>query len=341
MDVRKWLRVLGLLVITLVAVQAGREIFREQEYQARQKVHEAVKTAFPDAARRLAGRYGLKSYWGNRYGLGETVILIHGLDDPGLIWRNLAPALKENGFRVLIMTYPNDQDIAASSRLFFDEMSRFFQPDQTPVSVVAHSMGGLVTRDMLTNPRFDYAGQVKKGRLPRVTRLIMVGTPNHGSELARFRFFTEIRDQFVHLGQKDVHWLHSLLDGTGAAEMDLLPGSRFLTELNRRSRPDDVRFHVIAGIMSPWTLDSIDSLMSGIGENLPAASAPAARSLEDFLVSMTKTLGDGLVPVDSARLDNVPLTLVNGTHLTMIRNLTRNSERIPPAVPVILDLLNR
>jgi hypothetical protein len=32
---------------------------------------------------------------------------------------------------------------------------------------------------------------------------------------------------------------------------------------------------------------------------------------------------------------------VDGTHLTMIRNITKGSHRIPPAVPIIVDRLKR
>jgi len=54
---------------------------------------------------------------------------------------------------------------------------------------------------------------------------------------------------------------------------------------------------------------------------------------------MTHGLGDGLVTVESSRLEGVPHLTVEGTHLSMIRNITAGSTRIPPAVPVILEYL--
>ena len=59
----------------------------------------------------------------------------------------------------------------------------------------------------------------------------------------------------------------------------------------------------------------------------------------NYMVSMAHGLGDGLVSVESTRLDGVPHQTVDGTHLSMIRNITAGSQRIPPAVPIIVDRL--
>ncbi len=171
----------------------------------------------------------------------------------------------------------------------------------------------------------------------------MVGTPNHGSELARFRFVMEIKDQFRNLFQEDTHWLQGLLDGTGAAGIDLIPGSEFLDRLNSRSHPEGVDLHVIAGVISPWS--DLDVLRPGpIKKNekgLTGKKRSEIMALEVVMDSVSGTLGDGLVTVDSAMLDKIPFTRVQGNHLTMIRNLSRDSKRIPPAIPVILEILNR
>ena len=52
-------------------------------------------------------------------------------------------------------------------------------------------------------------------------------------------------------------------------------------------------------------------------------------------------LGDGLVTVESTQLEGVPHLTVDGTHMTMIRNITGDSQRIPPAVPIIVYQLKR
>ena len=58
------------------------------------------------------------------------------------------------------------------------------------------------------------------------------------------------------------------------------------------------------------------------------------------MIALTHGLGDGLVTVESTRLEGVPHRTVDGTHLSMIRNITQaGSRRIPPAVPIIIDQL--
>jgi hypothetical protein len=46
-----------------------------------------------------------------------------------------------------------------------------------------------------------------------------------------------------------------------------------------------------------------------------------------------------VVTVESTRLEGVLHRTVDGTHLSMIRNITKGSPRIPPAVPIILNRL--
>ena len=158
----------------------------------------------------------------------------------------------------------------------------------------------------------------------------MVGTPNHGSELARLRSFSEFRDQLVNLINQDYHWLMGIMDGAGEAGIDLLPGSDFLLRLNSRPHPLEVRMLVIAGVMSPRNKQEILAMAHRLEQGLPAAAHNTARKLTGALIAMAEQIGDGLVSVDSARLDGVPLKTVQGTHFTMIRNLTADSQRIPP-----------
>ncbi|MCP4693832.1 MAG: acetyltransferase, partial [Desulfobacterales bacterium] len=86
-----------------------------------------------------------------------------------------------------------------------------------------------MAREMLTRPDIGYEEKRRAGRLPAASRLILVGVPNHGSQLARFRVLGEFRDQWMHLFKGEGHWPRWIMDGAGEAKIDLLPGSRFLT----------------------------------------------------------------------------------------------------------------
>jgi hypothetical protein len=201
-------------------------------------------------------------------------------------------------------------------------------------------MGGLVSREMLTRPEIDYATAVTDGIVPEVAELIMVATPNHGSQLARVRVFGETRDHLVRLMEGEANWLGWILDGAGEAKIDLLPGSQFLIELNARPHPEGLEMSIIAGISSPWNEQDIDRWVDTVRQQLSDGNSEWADKLGETLVSMTHGLGDGLVTVESTRLEGVPHRTVDGTHLSMIRNIITDSPRIPPAVPIIIDKLN-
>jgi len=343
----KWVKQLvSLFIVATVLYQTGRQLFRQQEWEARNYLYDQVKTAFPDANKKAAAEYGIRVYSGGQVGETATaflstpmVVLVHGLDEPGRVWQNLAPVLDTAGYKVLLMTYPNDQRVTASSRLFFESLAGLDFSAEKHLVIIAHSMGGLVSREMLTSPNINYKRSETAGKVPRVSNLIMVGTPNHGSQLARFRFIMEIREQARNLFEKDGHWLQGLWDGTGAAGLDLIPGSRFLNRLNHRPHPVNVNFHIIAGILSPWNSQDIRTFASFLEALMPLSKNDGVRGVENGLNKVKNMVGDGLVTLESARLDKVPLTRVHGNHLTMIRNLTLNSQRVPPAIPVILGIL--
>jgi pimeloyl-ACP methyl ester carboxylesterase len=260
-------------------------------------------------------------------------VLIHGLDDPGLVWMNLAPALAARNRDTWELRYPNDQQIIDSSWFFFEELKRLKALGVNEVTIISHSMGGLVSRELLTSPRIDYGAEIRNGEVPRVIQLIMLGPPNHGSEIARFRLFGELREQFVNMMENRGHILKGFLDGAGEAKIDLLPDSAFLRALNQRPHPEGVNMLIIAGVVSPWAEEDIRRYRDAIHEN------GEADSLASFLYSVSDGLGDGLVTVESTRLDGIDHLIVPGTHLSMIRNILADSDRIPPSIPVILQHL--
>lgn len=338
---RKWLILFLLAFAAWILVRLLLFQFPEEEKQLRNQVGQTIKETFPEQAARASETYGLQLFgaegsspasWDSKK---PSVILIHGLDDPGKVWMNLAPVLADQGRNVWIMNYPNDQAITESAQLFFDELINLRATGVDNLSIVGHSMGGLVTREMLTSPTMGASSVSNDATLPRVTHFIMVGTPNHGSELSRMRFFGEIRDQWIQIVQNGGSVLGGFLDGAGEAGIDLRPGSVFLNTLNARPMPADIETLIIAGVISPWDEPALDEFLNS---TLSPDNALEARS---FIQSMSDGLGDGLVTVESTRLDGVPHVTVPGTHLSMIRNVLPDSERIPPSVPLIVDFLGQ
>ncbi len=340
-----WLILIAAVLLITAGYQIIRGLYVEEERQSRIRLREAVKAKYPDQAEALRARYGItpadeEGYQEAGNGKPGNVILVHGLDEPGRIWINLVPALMDDGFNVWFMMYPNDQPIAESAGLFKEEMLLFRKNGHETASIVAFSMGGLVAREMLTCPELEYRQGVLDESVPEAEQLIMIGAPNHGSALARFRVFAEFRDQLVNFFTGDYIWLQSILDGAGEAGLDLIPGSRFLEELNSRPHPDGVQMAVIAGMMGTTDTDNIDQIIEGLRNRLPGKTHDSIAQMKGILNSVAHRMGDGLVPIDSARLEGVPLHIVPGTHYSIIRNITEGSRRLPPSISIVMDYLN-
>lgn len=199
-------RLIGIIIFFLSAIVCVHSfLWAAEEKMLSTQVREALEAQFPDTLAALRREYGLHPFvpvdTGKVGGAGQSVILIHGLDDPGLIWQDLAPALAGQGFRVFIMSYPNDQPIRDSAAFFFKQLQelagRAGRERTAPVAIVGHSMGGLVTREMLTSPAIGYARAEEARLVPPLSHFIMIGTPNHGSVFSRLRLLTEIRDQAI------------------------------------------------------------------------------------------------------------------------------------------------
>lgn len=325
---RKWTKRLLALVLAYALFQVLRSFFWHQEWQVRRHIAEWAQRAFPDAAAKARQQYGIQAFVPAMFdtialdvkgseGSGDLV-LIHGMDDPGIIWMNFAPVLHQKGYRVWIMVYPNDQAVTLSARMFHDEMKALFQSGVKQVTIISHSMGGLVTREMLTHPVFGFekrateTGPKDAQTLPDIDQVIMIAPPNKGAWLARFRIILEVKDYVYHVMMNGAPALNGIFDGAGEAGIDLIPESRFLETLNQRPWPDGVGVRIIAGRLLP------DVLPTGL----------------------TSRIGDGLVPVSSTQFGpNAPVIIARAGHLTMVRNIFAHSRHVPQSLPVVLDML--
>jgi len=273
----------------------------QQERELRVGLQDQLAGGFPEAMHPADDRYGI-ARTGSDGRRRLRVVLVHGLDEPGSIWADLAPALGSAGFETWEFRYPNDQGIDRSADLFAANWSRI--PMDLPVVLIGHSMGGLVIRDFVTRWRHPVA------MLPQVAGaavhgVILAGTPNQGSEWARLRVWLELRDQWAVGRQWGFSPFAGLHDGTGAAKVDLRPGSHFLDELNSRPWPQEVPLSIIGGELLP--------------------STPA--------------LGDGVVATDSLAAPGAPPPiLVDASHRGMLLRLLESDDE-PPAIGVILTLL--
>lgn len=279
----------------------------------------------------------------------HVVVLVHGLDDPGFMWRNLIPPLRAADLTVARFEYPNDGPIGDSADLLASALMDLRARGVQNVDVVAHSMGGLVTRDVLTRKAYYDGNGAGSPRLPAVDRLIMLGTPNHGSHIARLRAFGELREHLYRAFNGDVPAFSFGDDGDGEAAVDLLPDSDFLRRLNARPLPAHTQFTIVAAQWSPVDGTNAKHLVQKLQSLAQSSSAPQwLRDLADssdgdsaaaLMAQAVNGLGDGCVTIDSTRLEGVDdFQTVRGNHLSMIVNITA-SHVVPPAVPIVLERL--
>lgn len=103
----------------------------------------------------------------------RKVVLVNGFSERGSIFNMLQKRLEKRGMEVYVppLKHPDGRGgIANLATQLKQDIDRKFGP-RTPVSIVAFSMGGLVSREYLQN----------QGGAARCENLITVSTPHHGT----------------------------------------------------------------------------------------------------------------------------------------------------------------
>lgn len=180
---------------------------------------------------------------------------------------------------------------------------------QVRITLVTHSMGGLVARRVLESP--DWASD-------RVDRLVMIAPPNAGSSLATLdsaevrRTLSNLKfdQQRVLIDERAARLLDSALGQfLGDAKQDLAPGSEVLQGLSRLERNPRVRYSILAGSGGP-----IPGWVRTIGQLLLAQQSFQRPEQAEKLKTIFETanrdewiegLGDGVVAIRSTRLSGV------------------------------------
>ncbi len=188
---------------------------------------------------------------GAQCALGEVIVLQHGYNHCGAVWYPTAQALERMGYRVFTLSQPWFQPIdGMAERLHTRIEQALAATGAEQVTLVAHSMGGLVSRAYLR--RYGSA---------RISRLITLGTPHHGTHHA------------------------ALAMGTNGKQMRI--GNAWLAELNRLpvAVPFTSLYSVHDTIISPQDSsvmpEAVNIELHGIGH----VAMPSGRAMRAHLLA--------------------------------------------------------
>jgi hypothetical protein len=103
---------------------------------------------------------------------GKAAIEIHGITKSSKVYHAMGPALEKAGYTVVPFDYPSTRINIPQAAGYLDRVIRSLEGIER-IDFVVHSMGGLVVRSWF-----------KDHDDIRVKRIVMLGTPNRGAELA-------------------------------------------------------------------------------------------------------------------------------------------------------------
>jgi pimeloyl-ACP methyl ester carboxylesterase len=255
----------------------------------------------------------------------RLVIFLHGLNSRPEDLESLVQDTRAAGLPCAVFRYPNDQRLpesAVSLAKEFHKLQRTYP--RLRVSIVAHSMGGLVARYAIEDPRW---------RSSNVDQLVMIAPPNHGSSLARFACSLDAVEFMTSPARrKESGFLvGSFADGLAEATDDLEPDSDFLTKLNSFPRNPDVDYTIVLGtdgLLSPLEVHAIRRGAQYLTRKCEWGQVAAER-LVDCMAGSDELLngrGDGVVALERGRLDGVSDVIVGHFSHTEILRPNPNQE---------------
>lgn len=243
------------------------------------------------------------------------VIFVHGLQDTPVSWLPMINTLREDPdlrdrYQFWVYSYPSGYPFPYSASLFrheLDAVARTF-PSRKGIILVGHSMGGLLSRLMVTDAGekiwMDYfakppsqvslPSETKQlledamifNHRPEVRRVIFISTPHRGSEMAG-NWIGRIGTSLIRMPFFFASIPFRAIEGAmtpdpGAMELNriptsidtLAPNNRFVRELDKFSITRGVPFHSIIGDRGRGnTPDSSDGVVPYWSSHLKGAES--------------------------------------------------------------------
>ncbi len=246
------------------------------------------------------------------------LVFLHGLKSDGSAFQSARDHFRSLGFATAAVTYDTSEPIAATSARFSTLLTNHFvqQNATVKIALVGHSMGGLVARELTEHP--DLVND-------RITHLITMGTPHHGSTWATLPPLLDfLSGESIETEDLVDLLLHQPSD---AGIRDLAPSSVFLRKLNSRPLRPDVRYTTILGTKSPVDAETFDQLQEMLrsldreGSVMRLIRPRIAPLLAEEFPELESGKGDGVVATANATIQGVDdIVEVEVTHFDMVEH---------------------
>jgi Alpha/beta hydrolase family len=191
----------------------------------------------------------------------DGVVLLHGISRTSRSFHRMQAAIEENRFATLNLGYASRRKpLQALAEDIHPAIARFAEDIEGSIHFVGHSMGGLLIRAYLA-----------RHRPRRLGRVVMLGAPNSGSEIAdRLKGFAAYRAWFGPAGlqlitkrDKDLDAILPPIDYpvgiiAGNRSVDPISSTLLLPKPNdgrvsvENTRLDGMVDHIVIGASHPW-----------------------------------------------------------------------------------------
>lgn len=227
----------------------------------------------------------------------RTIIFVHGIgSNCSATFDGFIKECEARDIQAITFDYPNQGPIAKAGERFAAELQKLERDSpKLKYAIVAHSMGGLVTRAAIEGAETGFSG---------VTDVVTIATPHDGSQVATYAPYLRSVDALWALTPRK----QILAEGQGEAGRDLQPDSEFMRSLRGKTRAAGVRYHVAAGKKGIVECDDVPKLAAEIGRLASARfgkNAEESKRIEQEIAAMDEIVngsGDGAVALKRARL---------------------------------------
>lgn len=215
--------------------------------------------------------------------MGFDELRLAGSLFPGVhYWRGIAEAMKANGIEVITASVPATGSIEERALKLGNDIAA--KADGKSVNIIAHSMGGLDARYMISRLQPDNV---------EVLSLTTVATPHRGSAFADY--------VFDEIGETNLTYFYKVLKILGMR-------TRAFSQLTRKYMQEE---------FNPETPDDPNVRYFSYGATVTPSPWSSFRQPHKAIAKMEGP-NDGLVSVASSRWGTYKGTLVDVSHLDLI-----------------------